>query len=128
MLDHNTVHPKAFLFIGAPSVFPTQKSATLEGVYVANQPSLGRLPFGVFTSDVQLFAASLNPRTENMPTRLLGIFAVLDNISHINDAAPGAITDDSVWTSFSYNKDPSLDLISNIGLMIVLCHCLLSCI
>lgn len=101
IFDPNIVHQKAFLFIGAPSVFPTQNIATLDGVYVASHPSLGRAPFGVLTSEVPLFTASFNPRTENILTQLLGMFAVLDNISRISDAAPGVITDSSVTTSFS---------------------------
>ena len=127
-MDPKTVPPNAFLFIGAPSVFPTQKRATLDGVYVASHPSLGRAPFGVLTSEVQLLVANFRPRTENIPTRVLGIFAVFDSISRMSEAAHGVITDFSVTTSFSYKIDPSLDLISKIGFVSTLSPCLLSCV
>jgi len=75
--------------MGVPSAFPAQKRATLLGVYVANQPSLGRFHLSVCTLEVPLFIASFKLRTENILTHQAGILAVFERISHISDAALG---------------------------------------
>jgi hypothetical protein len=81
---------------------------------------------GVFIFDVPDFSQNFKPRTEYLGARSGGIFAGSDNILRNKYDIPGAITPSCFFTSFSYNKESLLVLISNIGLIshgVVLLKC-----
>jgi hypothetical protein len=76
-----THHPYAFAFIAFPCVLPAQNIATFDGVYHANQPSLGScFPLLSFISVVPDLFAYVNPLTLKLLTHELGRFAESESI------------------------------------------------
>ena len=95
-------HPYAFWYIGEPSAFHPQNTATLLCVYVANNPSLALSHFGVFIFEVPVFNHNFNPFTVYAHTQFGGMLPGVDNISHITyHTQAGMIGSLGVTTSFS---------------------------
>jgi hypothetical protein len=109
--------PKASFLNALPSVFHHQNNITDDGVYAANQASLGSFSSHFFTSVVPLFVAKSIPEYVKVFIQEDGKLVFVDNISQMRYATHQGITCSCILTCFLYNNVSSAALTSKIGLI-----------